>query len=119
VLDALGAVERICDTGRTVVTGACAGGIIASVMAAHLAAAGQQDRLACFALLVTVLDTANAGTVAALADRPLAAAAPPSIYPGRCRFLHRRRDRRPYHPVAELLSQHPAARRPKPVHPVH
>ncbi len=51
VLDALGGVERICGTGRTAVTGVCAGGIIASVMAAHLAAAGQQDRLACLALL--------------------------------------------------------------------
>jgi poly(3-hydroxyalkanoate) synthetase len=61
VLDALGAVERICDTGRTVVMGVCAGGIIASVMAAHLAAAGQQDRLACFPAGHR-LDTANAGT---------------------------------------------------------
>lgn len=75
VLDALDAVERICDTGRTAVTGVCAGGIIASVMAAHLAAAGHQDRLACLSLLVTVLDTADAGTVAALTDRQLAAAA--------------------------------------------
>ena len=74
-LDALDGVERICGTGRTSVTGVCAGGIIASVMAAHLAAAGQQDRLACFALLVTVLDTANAGTVAALTDQQLAEAA--------------------------------------------
>src|SRR5690349_5344048 len=72
VLEALDGVERICGTGRTAVMGVCAGGIIASVMAAHLAAVGQQDRLACFSLLVTVLDTANAGTVAALTDRPLA-----------------------------------------------
>jgi hypothetical protein len=43
VLDALDGVERICGTGRTAVTGVCAGGIIASVMAVHLAAAGQQD----------------------------------------------------------------------------
>ena len=49
VLDALDGVERICGTGRTAVMGVCAGGIIASVMAAHLAAAGQQDRLACLA----------------------------------------------------------------------
>jgi polyhydroxyalkanoate synthase len=75
VLDALDGVERICGTSRTAVTGVCAGGIIASVMAAHLAAVGQQDRLACFSLLVTVLDTADAGTVAALADQRLAAAA--------------------------------------------
>ena len=75
VLDALDGVERICGTSRTAVTGVCAGGIIASVMAAHLAAVGQQDRLACFGLLVTVLDTANAGTVAALTDQQLATAA--------------------------------------------
>jgi len=72
VLEALDGVERICGTGRTAVMGVCAGGIIASAMAAHLAAVGQQDRLACFSLLVTVLDTANAGTVAALTDRQLA-----------------------------------------------
>ena len=75
VLDALDAVERICGTSRTVLTGVCAGGIIASITAAHLAATGQQGRLSAFGLLVTVLDDAQAGTVAALADRQLAAAA--------------------------------------------
>jgi len=75
VLDALDAVERICGVGRTTLTGVCAGGIIASVTAAHLSAVGQQDRLAGLSLLVTVLDTANAGTAAALVDRRLAAAA--------------------------------------------
>jgi polyhydroxyalkanoate synthase subunit PhaC len=75
VLDALDAVERVCGTGRTALTGVCAGGIIASVTAGHLAASGRLDRLACFNLLVTVLDTANAGTVGALADRRLAEAA--------------------------------------------
>jgi polyhydroxyalkanoate synthase subunit PhaC len=75
VLDALDAVERICGVSRTALTGVCAGGIIASVTAAHLAASGQAGRLACFNLLVTVLDTANAGTVGALADRRLAEAA--------------------------------------------
>jgi len=75
VLDALDAVERICGAGRTALTGVCAGGIIAAVTAAHLAATGQQGRLAAFGLLVTVLDDAQAGTVAALADRRLASAA--------------------------------------------
>jgi polyhydroxyalkanoate synthase len=75
VLDALDAVERICGTSRTALTGVCAGGIIASITAAHLAATGQQGRLSAFGLLVTVLDDAQAGTVAALADRQLAAAA--------------------------------------------
>jgi polyhydroxyalkanoate synthase len=75
VLEALGAVERVCDLSRTALMGVCAGGIIASITAAHLAAIGQQERLACFSLLVTVLDTANAGTAAALVDRGLASAA--------------------------------------------
>jgi polyhydroxyalkanoate synthase len=75
VLDALDAVERICGAGRTALTGVCAGGIIASVTAAHLAATGQQGRLSALSLLVTVLDNAQAGTVAALADRRLVSAA--------------------------------------------
>ena len=75
VLEALDAVERVCDISRTALMGVCAGGIIASITAAHLAAVGQQERLACFSLLVTVLDTANAGTAAALVDRGLASAA--------------------------------------------
>ena len=75
VLDALDAVERICGTSRTAMMGVCAGGIIASITAAHLAATGQQGRLSAFGLLVTVLDDAQAGTVTALADRQLAAAA--------------------------------------------
>jgi len=75
VLDAVDAVERISGAARTALTGVCGGGIICSIAAAHLAATGQQDRLAAFSLFVTVLDTARAGTVGALADRRLAAAA--------------------------------------------
>ncbi len=75
VLDALDAVQRVCGTDRTALTGVCAGGIIASVTAAHLAATGQQSQLSAFSLLVTVLDTGRAGAVGALVDRRLAAAA--------------------------------------------
>jgi polyhydroxyalkanoate synthase len=75
VLDALDAVERICRSDRTVLSGICSGGIIASIAAAHLASTGQEGRLAAFGLLVTVLDTARAGMAAALTDRRLAAAA--------------------------------------------
>jgi len=75
VLDALDAVSRICGTDRAALIGVCAGGIIASITAAHLASTGRQDRLAAFGLFVTVLDNARAGTAAALADRRLAAAA--------------------------------------------
>jgi polyhydroxyalkanoate synthase subunit PhaC len=55
--------------------GTCSGGIIASIAAANLASIGEQDRLAAFGLLVTVLDNVQAGMAAALADRRLAAAA--------------------------------------------
>jgi polyhydroxyalkanoate synthase len=75
VLDALDAVQRISGSDQAVLTGACAGGIIASITAAHLAAIGQRSRLSAFALLVTVLDTEQAGTVGALVDRRLASAA--------------------------------------------
>ena len=61
VLDALDAVERVSGTDRTALLGVCAGGIIASITAAHLAGTGAGDRLAAFGLLVTVLDNARAG----------------------------------------------------------
>jgi polyhydroxyalkanoate synthase len=75
VLEALDAVQRICGTDRTVLNGICAGGIIASLTAGHLAGTGRLDRLAGFVLMVTVLDPERAGTPAALVDRQLAAAA--------------------------------------------
>jgi len=75
VLDALDAVERICRTERTVLAGACSGGILASLVAAHLTATGRPERLAGLGFTVTVLDTDRAGVPAALADRYLAAAA--------------------------------------------
>jgi polyhydroxyalkanoate synthase len=75
VLDALTAVQRICESDQAALIGVCAGGIIASATAAHLAATGQQGRLAASGLFVTVLDNTRAGTAAALTDRRLAAAA--------------------------------------------
>ena len=75
VIGALEAALRVSGAERAAMTGACAGGIIATVTAAYLAATGEQDRLAAFGLLVTVLDTAKAGTAGALVDRRLAAAA--------------------------------------------
>ena len=75
MLGAIDAVERICGGDRTALMGVCAGGIIASITAAYLAATGAQDRLASLCLLATVLDTTDAGTVAALSDRLSAAVA--------------------------------------------
>jgi polyhydroxyalkanoate synthase len=75
VLEALEGVERISRADQTALAGVCSGGIIASIAAAHLASTGQEGRLAGFGLLVTVLDNAQAGMAAALADRRLATAA--------------------------------------------
>ena len=55
--------------------GFCSGGILSALAAAVLAATGKSDRLAAFALGVTVLDYTDAGVAGALVDRDLAAAA--------------------------------------------
>ena len=68
VLDAMDAAERITGSERTALMGACSGGIIAAMVAAHLAHTGQQDRLAAITLMVTVLDEARAGLAGAVID---------------------------------------------------
>jgi polyhydroxyalkanoate synthase subunit PhaC len=72
VLDALEAVQRVCGVDQAALIAVCAGGIISSVTAAHLAATGRLTELAAFGLFVTVLDTTHAGTASALMDRQLA-----------------------------------------------
>jgi polyhydroxyalkanoate synthase subunit PhaC len=78
VLDAMDAAARIAGSEQVALAGACSGGIIAAMVAAHLAHAGQQDRIAAVTLLVTVLDQARAGLASAVIDErtaQLAAAA--------------------------------------------
>ncbi|MBV9794476.1 MAG: alpha/beta fold hydrolase [Actinobacteria bacterium] len=78
VLDAMDATSRITGTESTALAGTCSGGIIAAMVAAHLADIGLQDRLAALTLLVTVLDQAHAGLASAVVDErtaQLAAAA--------------------------------------------
>jgi polyhydroxyalkanoate synthase len=72
VLDALDAVARVSSANRALLMGMCSGGIIAALTAGHLAGAGALNRLAGFALAVTVLDSAQGGTPAALLTRQLA-----------------------------------------------
>jgi polyhydroxyalkanoate synthase len=72
VLDALDATERIARSVRTVVTGACSGGVLASLAASFLAGTGELRRLAGLGLAVTVLDQRRAGMPAALTDRHVA-----------------------------------------------
>ena len=75
VLDALDAVQRVCGVDQAALIGVCAGGIIASIPAGHLAATGRLGQLAAFGLFVTVLDTTHAGTLGAMADPNIATAA--------------------------------------------
>src|ERR1700735_314325 len=67
-LDAMDAAARVAGSEQTVLTGACSGGIIAAMVAAHLAHIGQQDRIAAATLMVTVLDQAHAGVASAVID---------------------------------------------------
>jgi polyhydroxyalkanoate synthase len=68
VLDAMDAVEQATGSERVAVQGFCSGGIITSMVLAHLAATGRQDRVTAASFAVTVLDWARAGTVTALMD---------------------------------------------------
>jgi alkylation response protein AidB-like acyl-CoA dehydrogenase len=67
VLEALDATGRVSHTDQTVLLGMCSGGIIASLVAGHLAGTGTLGRLAGLVLPVTVLDNERAGLGAAAA----------------------------------------------------
>jgi len=69
VLEALAAVKDIAQVNQVAVQGTCSGGIIASMVAAHLAATDRGDEVAALTLAVTVLDQARSGTANALIDR--------------------------------------------------
>jgi polyhydroxyalkanoate synthase len=68
VVEAMDAAARITGSEQAVLAGACSGGIIAAMVAAHLAHVGQQDRIAASTLMVTVLDQAHAGLASAVID---------------------------------------------------
>jgi polyhydroxyalkanoate synthase len=68
ILDAMDAVERATGQEKVSLQAFCSGGIITTMLLAHLAATGRQDRVASLSLAVTVLDWARAGTVSALMD---------------------------------------------------
>jgi poly[(R)-3-hydroxyalkanoate] polymerase subunit PhaC len=75
IIDALDGCEKVAGTHRTALFGFCSGGILSTLTAAVLTATGEADRLAAFALGVTVLDYTDAGVPGALVDRNLATAA--------------------------------------------
>ncbi|HEV7204561.1 MAG TPA: alpha/beta fold hydrolase [Jatrophihabitans sp.] len=69
IVEALDAVEKISGSPKTALLALCSGGMLTSMLVAHLAATGQQHRIAALSLLVTVLDQHHAGTPGALSDR--------------------------------------------------
>ena len=75
ILDAMDAVDRATGGERVALQAFCSGGIITAMVLAHLAAIGQQDRVAAASYAVTVLDWARAGTVTALMDEEAVSAA--------------------------------------------
>ncbi|MEO3936070.1 alpha/beta fold hydrolase [Dermatophilaceae bacterium Soc4.6] len=74
ILEAMTACEEITKQDRTSVLGICSGGMISSMLLAHLAATGQLHRVAAFSLMVTVIDQERAGVTSALLSHKTAAA---------------------------------------------
>ncbi len=74
ILEAMTATEKISRQDQIAMLGICSGGMIASMVLAHLAAIGDLDRVAAFSLAVTVLDQEQAGLPNALLSHKAAAA---------------------------------------------
>jgi polyhydroxyalkanoate synthase len=72
VLDAMAAAERITGSEQTNLMAFCSGGIITAMLLGHLAAIGEQDRVASVCFAVTVLDHARGGTTGAFLDEKTA-----------------------------------------------
>jgi polyhydroxyalkanoate synthase subunit PhaC len=69
ILDAMDAASRITRSEQVALMGVCSGGILAAMVAAHLAHTGKQDQIAALTLMVTVLDQARAGLASAAIDK--------------------------------------------------
>jgi polyhydroxyalkanoate synthase subunit PhaC len=75
ITTALDAALEVTGAESGTLLGLCSGGILASMVAAHLAQSGQADKLAGLGLAVTVLDQSRAGLPSALIDQRTARAA--------------------------------------------
>ncbi len=74
ILEAMTAAQDIARQDQVALLGICSGGMIASMVMAHLAATGDLGRVAAFSLAVTVLDQHDAGLPSALLSHKGAAA---------------------------------------------
>jgi poly(3-hydroxyalkanoate) synthetase len=75
IIEALNAAQAITGADKALLTGICSGGILASMVMGHLAATGDDDRIAGFGLAVTMLERTRTGIAGALIDGHTAAAA--------------------------------------------
>ncbi|OFE17480.1 poly(3-hydroxyalkanoate) polymerase [Humibacillus sp. DSM 29435] len=75
ILEAMKACENISRQTRTAIFGICSGGLITSMLMAHLVELGEAHRVASYSLAVTVLDQERAGVTSALLSPKAAAAA--------------------------------------------
>jgi polyhydroxyalkanoate synthase len=73
VVDSIGTLRSITKAPKVSVMGLCAGGILTSMVSAHLSATGQLDQVASLGLGVTLLDMTQAGTTVSLMDESTAA----------------------------------------------
>jgi polyhydroxyalkanoate synthase len=74
IIEAMDAAQKISRQDQVSLLGICSGGMIASMLLAHLADVGGLDRVAAFSLAVTVLDQNQAGLPSALLSHKAAAA---------------------------------------------
>jgi polyhydroxyalkanoate synthase len=73
IIEAMDACQKISRQDKVALLGICSGGMLASMVLAHLAATGDLDRVAAFSLAVTVLDQNQAGLPSALLSKESAA----------------------------------------------
>jgi polyhydroxyalkanoate synthase subunit PhaC len=74
IVDAMQAAREITKSPKVNVIGLCAGGIMSSMVSAHLAETGQLDQVSSLCLGVTLLDMTEAGTTVSLMSESTAAA---------------------------------------------
>ena len=74
VIESVSAAREITKAPKINIIGLCAGGILSSMVGAHLSATGQLDQVASLCLGVTLLDMTEAGTTVSMMDEGTAKA---------------------------------------------
>ena len=74
VVASIGAAREITKAPKVNIIGLCAGGILSSMVSAHLSATGRLDQVASLGLGVTLVDMTEAGTTVSFMDETVAKA---------------------------------------------